>query len=132
MRIVATMAFLVMLLLMATVSPHAETSVEAEVCTSIEERMPMGKAASFPADVDEVCLWTRVTGATDTTFVTHVWSHNGVEKASVELPVRSTNWRTWSRKKILPEWLGDWEVKVKDASGTVLATVAFKIVATTE
>ena len=101
--------------------------VEAQLCTGIEERMPVGTAKSLSADVEKVYVWCQVTGAADTTVVKHVWSYEGKEMAAVELPVKSAAWRTWSYKTILPEWTGNWEVKVRDAAGDVLKAVSFAI-----
>ena len=102
-------------------------TVEAQLCTGIDERMPTGAAESFDANVEKVYLWCQVTGAADTTVVKHVWSYEGKEIATVELPVKSTAWRTWSYKTILPEWTGNWEVKVLDAAGDVLKAVPFTV-----
>ncbi|MFQ5453559.1 MAG: DUF2914 domain-containing protein [Candidatus Zixiibacteriota bacterium] len=103
------------------------TDLESSLCTNVEERMPIGIANSFSSDVERVYLWTKVTGAVDSTFIKHVWIFNGVEMAAVELPVRGSSWRTWSYKTILPIWIGDWEVKILDASGNILKSVSFTI-----
>jgi len=103
--------------------------VEAELCAGIEERMPTGMADSFTPDVGEVYLWCKVTGCMDTTVMHHVWYRNGEQVADVELPVRSPSWRTWSSKKILSSWTGDWEVKVVDADGNEIKSLPFKIAA---
>ncbi len=102
-------------------------TVEAQVCTAIEERIPSGTATAFGADVDKLFLWCRITGAVDTTVVSHLWLYEGKEMATVELPVRSTSWRTWSSKTILPEWTGQWEVRVLDTDGEVLSSTLFTI-----
>jgi len=102
-------------------------TVEAQLCTGIEERMPVGAAESFDTDIEKVYLWCQVTGAADTTVIKHVWSYERKEMAAVELPVKSAAWRTWSYKTILPEWTGNWEVKVLDAEGDVLKAVSFTV-----
>jgi hypothetical protein len=102
-------------------------TVEAQLCTDVQERMPVGAAESLGADIGKVCLWCKVMGAADTTLIKHVWSYQGKEMATVELPVRSSSWRTWSCKTMLPAWTGNWEVKVLDAQGAVLKSVAFTI-----
>jgi hypothetical protein len=104
-------------------------TAEAEICTGIAERMPTGMAESFPSDVGKVYLWCKIEGATDSTMIEHVWYRNGDEMATVELPVKSPSWRTWSSKSLLPEWTGSWEVKILDADGNVLKSVPFQIVA---
>lgn len=101
--------------------------VEASFCTGVEERMPVGETESFSPDVENVYMWCRVTGCQDTTVIKQVWSWNGQEMASVELPVKSPAWRTWGSKKILPEWTGNWEVKIFDADGNVLKSASFVI-----
>ncbi len=101
-------------------------TAEIEVCTDVQDRVPVGTADMFGSDVGELCLWSKITGAEEDTIIRHVWTYNGEELASIELPVRSSSWRTWSRKTVLPEWTGDWEAKVVDGAGNVLATAGFK------
>ncbi len=84
-------------------------------------------ASVFAADVGKVVCYTRITGATSPTRIQHVWYHEGQSKAQVELAVGSPNWRTYSSKRLLPSWTGQWEVKVLDENSTVLATAAFTV-----
>lgn len=102
-------------------------TVEAKLCTSVVDRVAQGEASKFSADVGQVYLWCRVIGATDTTYVDHVWSYKGEEKASIKLPVKGASWRTWSKKTIMPHWTGQWEVKIVDADWHVLKTIAFTV-----
>ena len=108
-------------------TPSSPITVEVQICTAVEERMPVGAGDAFGADVGQVWCWCKVLGATDTTFVKHVWSLDGKEMAVVELPVRSSAWRTWSSKKILPHWTGAWEVKILDADDNVLKGLSFTV-----
>ncbi|MCX6826133.1 MAG: DUF2914 domain-containing protein [candidate division Zixibacteria bacterium] len=113
-----------------SVAPKTASALvaEAHVCTGVQERMPMGMADSFQPEVGQVYLWCKITGATDpNTIIKVVWLYQGREKATVELPVKSSAWRTWSAKKILPQWTGEWEVKIVDAAGTVIKAIPFKI-----
>ncbi len=107
--------------------PKPALTVEGVVCSGIEQRMPVDSAEQFSPDVGKVFFWCKVTGATDTTAITHVWLYDGKEMATVELPVRSPAWRTWSSKNILPSWVGKWEVQVRDAEGNVLLGKSFAI-----
>ena len=92
-----------------------------------EARTPTDVAESFPADTDRLWCYTRVTGAQQPLEIVHTWYHEGETRARVGLPVRSSDWRTWSRKDILPGWTGQWVVKVLDPDGLVLATRSFTI-----
>lgn len=114
----------------AETTQMSDISVEAVLCTDVVDRQPVGEADTFGDDVGKVWLWTRVKGATDTTFVKHNWYFEGNEMASVELAVKSPNWRTYSSKNILPEWDGNWEVKVVDASGQTLVSKKFTVTRT--
>jgi hypothetical protein len=107
--------------------PAAALTVEAKVCTGVQDRMPVGEAASFPATVDQVYLWTKITGASGEITIKHVWVYNGKEMTTVDLPVKTAAYRTWSAKKILPSWTGKWEVRVVGPDGATLATVPFTI-----
>ncbi len=84
-------------------------------------------ASEFDADVQQVVCYTRITGAQESTVVTHAWYFEGKTKAKVELAVGSASWRTYSTKQIQPTWTGQWEVKVLDESGAVLASASFTV-----
>lgn len=100
---------------------------EASITTRIVNRAPLDSLNTVPAGVDQLYCFTRISGATDDTSITHVWYHNDTELARVSLPVRSSSWRTWSSKRILPQWKGAWRVEVLDADGQPLLIVPFSI-----
>ncbi len=108
-------------------APEQTLKAEVQVCTGITDRMPTGAGTSFGTDVATLYCWSKITGSKTETTIKHVWSYNGKEMASVELPVKSVAWRTSSQKRILPEWIGNWEVKVVDAAGNTLGSVAFTV-----
>jgi hypothetical protein len=99
---------------------------ELVVCTSVVDRTPQGEDTTFALAVDSLYCWSKITGASDETTITHVWLHEGEVVAQVELPVRSSYWRTWSIKKFYGK-SGNWEVKVIDATGNTLGRVSFTV-----
>lgn len=107
---------------------------EIVVCRDVDRatRTPGRPVDVLTTDEGPVVCFTRIIGAASETSVTHVWYHEGETRARVELPVRSPDWRTWSRKSLLPSWTGDWTVKVLDADGLVLASAAFVVTAPAE
>jgi len=119
--------FICPLMAMAQGETTGTITVETELCTGIEERMPVGMADQFPSDIGQVCLWSKVFGYTDETIIKHVWYYRGDEMATIELPVRGTSWRTYSYKTIPAKWSGDWVVKIIDADGNVLKAIPFKV-----
>ena len=97
------------------------------ICTDIVEREPSGEGTSFPNTTTKLYAFTHVEGAADETEITHRWSHNGVVRAEVKLPVKSSSWRTKSSKNIWHAWTGEWKVEVLDAEGEVLSETTFTI-----
>lgn len=93
--------------------------------TDVENRELVGADSTFSTDVGTVFCYTHLTGVQDTTEIAHVWYYQDEEKARVPLSVRSSDWRTWSSKKILPSWAGEWTVRVEDAEGNVLGSSSF-------
>ena len=108
-------------------TPAAPTvAVEAVVARSVMDRAPVDSATAFPADVGQLVLWTRVSGAAGST-IRHVWFHGETEVGNVELSVASSPYRTWSRKTVPADWTGAWHVEVRDASGNVVQRVDFTV-----
>jgi hypothetical protein len=99
----------------------------AAVARSVENREPVGEAASFPADVGSLSCFSKIVGAGEETEIYHVWRHGPTERAKVKLTVRGSSWRTWSTKRILPGWTGAWTVEIQDAQGNVLESVPFTV-----
>lgn len=100
---------------------------EAVVCQDVVDRLPVGSGDVIPAGTERVFCYTRIEGAQVETEITHNWYYQGNLKASVVLPVRNANWRTWSSKRLLPEWKGEWMVEVLSKDGTPLESIIFFI-----
>lgn len=101
--------------------------VDATITTAIEDRMPVDKIEVYPADFGKLYFFTRIVGASQETQVTHVWFYQEQEMARVILPVLSADWRTFSSKRFLPQWSGQWSVVVEDEQGDALAEVLFRL-----
>jgi len=101
-------------------------TVEAVVARSVMDRAPVDSGTAFPADVGQLVLWTKVSGATGS-MVRHVWFHGETEVGNVELSVSGSPFRTWSRKTVPAEWTGAWHVEVRDAAGAVLQRIDFTV-----
>ncbi len=102
-------------------------TVTAAICTEIQDREPVGAGEAFPATVGQLYCHTLVEGCEDSTKVTHVWVYGEKKMAEVTLPVASPRWRTWSSKKIVESWVGQWHVEVLDVTGHALTSIPFQI-----
>jgi hypothetical protein len=100
---------------------------EMVFCTAVQDRVPSGADTAFASIVENVYCFVKVNGAADTTAITQVWYYQDREVARVELAVKSSSWRTWSTKKIPPEWQGNWRVDVLSPTGDVLKSSEFAI-----
>ena len=121
----AALAALLPAALAASAAVAQAPTVEAEIAARIVDRMPEGAARAFGADVGEVYCWMRVTGAEGTT-IHHVWIH-GEDEFSVPLTIGGNPWRSWSSKRIPPEWAGDWRVEIRDDTGNLLEALSFTV-----
>jgi len=103
------------------------TVADGAITSAIENQMPVDRIESYRADYGKLFCFTRIVGAQEATEVTHVWFYQNDEMARVTLPVRSSDWRTYSSKRFLPQWAGEWKVVVLDADQAVIATLPFRL-----
>lgn len=115
--------------LQETTSPEAAPIKIARtaICRDVMDREPVEVGDSFDAYVGKLYCFTKIVGAETPIEVTHAWYYGDTEMARVDLPVRSTSWRTYSSKIIMADAVGDWHVDVIGPEGEVLQTVQFKI-----
>jgi hypothetical protein len=100
---------------------------EMAICTSVEERQPVGTDTAFVKTVGQLYCFVKVSSDSDTTSLYHAWIYNDKEMAKVELSVKGKTWRTWSSKRITEDWVGNWKVEVSSSTGDVLKTKEFVI-----
>jgi hypothetical protein len=96
------------------------------VTTAVENREPAQEITSASVG-DTVFVWTQIRSGLGETAVTHRWLHEADNAGDVALTVRSSPWRTWSRKTVTET--GNWKVQVLDAQGGVLKEAAFTVTA---
>lgn len=100
---------------------------EVQVCKSVTDRNPVDIVSSVGTDIGQLYCWCKVTGGTGEQTIKHLWLHGGKTVAEIPLTIKGSSWRTWSAKKIDPSMTGQWEVKVVDSAGNMLANAAFTI-----
>ncbi len=124
------LAAFVLIVLSSGLFAQTEATIEVEkiaICTSVENRQPVGADSVFKADIGKLYCFTKLKSETDTSEVVHVWFFQDKEMTKVNLTMKAKSWRTWSAKTILPEWKGDWKVEVQDAEGKVISSISFKL-----
>ena len=113
--------------LIAAVPPMQQApTVEIAIGKSVASGAAVDTASAFDAAVGQVAGWTRVSGMTAGSKITHLWIH-GADSSKVELNVGGSPWRTYSRKTIPAGATGDWTLEVLGSDGAKLASKTFKI-----
>lgn len=112
------------------VSPSGLTVIRAYICKGIEQSEPTEAGRSFLPEGDGVgrlCCFSEIGGAAEPDSVFHVWYWGDRNMGQVPLEVKSSRWRTWSKKKVLDEWRGEWHVDIVDRDGFLLDRLSFSI-----
>ncbi|MCK5913483.1 MAG: DUF2914 domain-containing protein [Desulfuromusa sp.] len=99
--------------------------VDGTITTAIEDQMPVDRIETYRADFGKLYCFTRIVGAPEDTEITHVWYFQNSELARVTLPVKSADWRTYSSKRFLPQWVGQWRVVVLDGDQNEIGVIQF-------
>lgn len=97
------------------------------VCTSVENRQPIGVDSVFTANVGHLYCYIKLVSPTDMSKVSHVWFYQDKQMYKIDLTIKAKTFRTWSSKTILSDWKGDWRVEVQDSTGNIITSTSFKI-----
>ena len=116
-----------LVMVLSTAPVLAVEVVEAVITTAIVDREPVDSVDVFPIQNGKLFCFTRIIGAEDATVVYHVWYRDEQLMSQVELPVNSTDWRTWSEKRFFEDSPGKWHVEIQDVHGNPLRKVAFQL-----
>lgn len=104
--------------------------INPSICKDVDNHQPVDAGEAFGADVHKLFCYTRVVGpyhVEKEQYVVHVWYYGEEERARVKLPVKSSNWGTYSSKIIRPLETGPWRVDVIDPYDEVIITLPFSI-----
>jgi len=100
---------------------------DAVICRDVIDREPVGAGDVFSTDLTKIMCFTRVTGSKEKTEILHNWYFGDKMVASIPLHVGSTNWRTYSSKKIIPTDSGEWKVEILSQDEALLKKIYFII-----
>jgi hypothetical protein len=101
--------------------------VDAVITTAVIDRRPVDQVKAFPIRNGKLYCFTRIIGAEDPTEVYHVWYRGEQLISRIKLPVNSPDWRTWSAKRFLEDWSGEWRVEIQDVDGNLLQKINFQL-----
>ena len=105
---------------------------ESVLTNNIRDRQPQddlqGQFRVTSAGIDKVYFFTRVTDLAGKQIM-HRWLFDDQVMAEVVLNVGGDDWRTYSSKRIVAAWSGDWKVEVL-ADGEVIHSYPFSVIVT--
>ena len=100
--------------------------VRALLTSAIVDKEPADQISSINKDQERIYFFTEFSGLKGK-MIKHRWKYQGKVMAEVNFNVGSEQWRCYSSKNLLPEWLGMWTVSVIDDRGQVLAETQFEV-----
>ena len=101
---------------------------DIKICKSIYKRTPVGSDQIFTNNVDSLYCYTRIQNPGQKREVRHIWYYKDKMMTQVRYNVRKSNiYRSWTKKTILPNQIGDWRVDIQDNNGTTIGSKTFKI-----
>jgi Protein of unknown function (DUF2914) len=105
----------------------AVTVEEGVIATGVEKLIPVAPGRTFDANIGRLYCFTRIKTNRADAVIKHLWFHGDIMVMEVSLPIKSSNWRTYSTKTILPSATGHWRVDVTSDDGTILKRLNFTI-----
>ena len=101
---------------------------DIKICKSIYKRTPVGSDIIFTSNVDSLYCYTRIKNPGPKREVKHVWYYDNQMMTQVRYNVRKSNiYRSWTKKTILPNQIGNWRVDIQDNNGTIIGSKTFEI-----
>ena len=101
---------------------------DIKICKNIYKRTPVGADNIFTNNVDSLYCYTRIRNAGSKREVKHVWYYENQMMTQVRYNVKKSNiYRSWTKKTILPNQIGNWRVDIQDHHGTIIGSKKFKI-----
>ncbi|MDF2177964.1 DUF2914 domain-containing protein [Aliiglaciecola sp. CAU 1673] len=108
-------ALILALLILGFVAPGQADVLRSQLTSAVVAREPVddlrGEVIGKPNEITQVVFFTQLDDMQGQDVV-HKWFYQGELMAEVPMSVRSPNWRTWSSKRLLPAWQGNWQVQL--------------------
>ena len=98
------------------------------ICRGVYKRNPIKPGFKFSNTVDSLFCYTKISNSGVKKEIKHVWYYKNEKITSVVYNIKTSyNYRSWSRKNILPSQIGEWRVDIVDANDNVIGSRDFSI-----
>lgn len=130
-KISVSVCILVLCSLFSVVPLHAQTLkiTELAVTTKVSKGKPIDRIHRISHRSVKLlhCFSRTLLDDAAEASITHVWLREGQIVQETALPVKARRWRAYSSLPVSLASIGNWRVEVRDATGTVLKSAAFKV-----
>ena len=101
---------------------------EVMICRGVYKRNPIKPGFTFANNVDSLFCYTKISNKGAKQEIKHLWYYQDKLVTSVTYNVKTSyNYRSWSKKTILTNQIGQWRVDIIDNQERVLGSRKFKI-----
>ena len=101
---------------------------EVMICRGVYKRNPIKPGFKFSNDVDSLFCYTKISNKGSKQEIKHLWYYENKLITAVTYNIKTSyNYRSWSKKTILPSQIGEWRVDVIDNKERVLGSRKFQI-----
>jgi len=127
-HLMSKLSLALLLILFFSTNTLARTDVlRINIAKDIKNLEPAGTGKTFGNNIGKLYCFTEIKTDEYPTKVVHVWLYNENIIAEVPLEINSATWRTYSSKKILPKWVGNWKVEIYSNDGELIDSMEFNI-----
>ena len=101
---------------------------EVMICRGVYKRNPIKPGFTFSNNVDSLFCYTKISNKGPKQEIKHLWYYENKLITAVTYNIKTSyNYRSWSKKTILPSQIGEWRVDIIDDKENVLGSRKFKI-----
>ena len=101
---------------------------EVMICRGVYKRNPIKPGFIFSNNVDSIFCYTKISNKGPKQEIKHLWYYENKLITAVTYNIKTSyNYRSWSKKTILPSQIGEWRVDIIDRKENVLGSRKFKI-----
>ena len=101
---------------------------EVMICRGVYKRNPIKPGFIFSNNVDSIFCYTKISNKGAKQEIKHLWYYENKLITAVTYNIKTSyNYRSWSKKTILPSQIGEWRVDIIDDEENVLGSRKFKI-----
>jgi hypothetical protein len=101
---------------------------EIIICRGVYKRNPIKPGFEFTNNVDSLFCYTKISNSGPKKEIKHLWYFKDKKVTTVVYNIKTAyNYRSWSRKTILPSQTGKWRVEVVDENDVLLASRNFSV-----